>query len=462
MTAPRRVEQTSRAPSGARTANMPSPTEEEAPPSPRWRTRRAGPDAEADATATAVVTGLGVVAPNGVGTEAYWTATLAGRSGLGRMAAGTASPVRVAGRIETFIGAECLPSRLVVQTDRWSHLGLAAARMALDDAELDDRKLEALPGYELSVVTASSCGGAEFGQREIERLWTKGPRSVSAYQSIAWFYAATSGQVSIRHGMRGTCGVICTEQAGGLDAVGEARRLLKEGARVVVVGGTEAPLSPYAALAWATGRPVSRRADPERAFRPFDVDASGQVPGEGGAMLVIERAESAHARGARAYAEIVGYGASFDPVQETGRRRGLGAAAEQALADAGVPPDLVDVVFADASGDPDEDQEEADAINALFGPGQVPVAVPKTMTGRLGSGGGALDLAAAVLTIRDGVIPPMISVTEPAPWCELDLVRDVPRSVSVETALVLARGYGGFNAAVVVRRPGGTPMSKGV
>jgi act minimal PKS chain-length factor (CLF/KS beta) len=189
----------------------------------------------------AVVTGIGVTAPNGVGIEEYWAATLAGTSGLGPITRFDASRyrIRVGGEV-TGLGTLRVPGRLAVQTDRWSHLGFIAAELALADATVSPADL---PEYELAVVTASSSGGTEFGQREIEKLWSKGPMHVSAYQSIAWFYAATTGQLSIRYGMRGPCGVICSEQAGGLDSLAQARRLIRQGTRLVLSGGTDASLS---------------------------------------------------------------------------------------------------------------------------------------------------------------------------------------------------------------------------
>jgi act minimal PKS chain-length factor (CLF/KS beta) len=404
---------------------------------------------------TALVTGLGVTAPNGLGVEAFWAATVAGRSGIGRITRFDPNrySVRLAGEVRDFTAGEHLPGRLIAETDRWSHLGLAAAAMALDDAGVD---LAALPEYELGVVTAASSGGTDFGQREIEKLWSKGPEYVGVYQSIAWFYAATTGQVSIRHGMRGECGVICTEQAGGLDVAAQTRRVLDRGARLVLMGGTDASLCPYGLVAQTGNGRLSRRTDPATAYLPFDARACGYVPGEGGAMLVVEDAEAARARGHDgAYGELAGSAATFDPRPTSIRPPGLRRAAERALADAGLAPGDVDVVFADAAGVPELDRQEADAITAVFGPYGVPVTAPKTMTGRLYAGGGALDLAAALLAIRDQVIPPTVGCTEPARGCRLDLVRWA-RPATIRTVLLLARGYGGFNAALVVTAAGGS------
>src|SRR3984957_17607739 len=232
-------------------------------------------------TSTAVITGLGIVAPNGIGVPDYWAATLAGTSGIAPIARFDPAgyPVRLAGEVTEIDVAAQLPSRLVVQTDRWTHLGLYGAELALADAHADPA---AMAEYQLAVGTARSSGGTEFGQREISKLWQQSPGHVGAYQSIAWFYAATTGQISIRHQMRGPCGVIVTEQAGGLDALGQARRLLADDAKLVVTGGTDASLCPHGLVAQLSTGLLSSCADPARAYLPFDAAACGYLPGEGG------------------------------------------------------------------------------------------------------------------------------------------------------------------------------------
>ncbi|CAL9513292.1 Actinorhodin polyketide putative beta-ketoacyl synthase 2 [Streptomyces sp. enrichment culture] len=398
-----------------------------------------------------VVTGLGVIAPTGIGAVRHWESVLSGKSGLGRITRfdPTGYPVRVAGEVPGFRAGEQVPGRLVPQTDRFTHFALAAAEDALADAAADPATL---PEYEMAVVTASSSGGTEFGQHEMENLYQKGSSWVGAYQSIAWFYAATTGQVSIRHGMRGPCGVICGEQAGGLDALGQSRRLLDTGSRLVLSGGTDASLCPYGLVAQlSTGR-LSTEDDPARAYLPFDAAASGFVPGEGGAILVVENAEGARARGVPAYGELLGYAAGFDPTADgtTTDHSVLVSVVRRALADAGLAPGDVDVVFADASGTPAEDLAEARAITEVFGPGGVPVTAPKTLTGRLYAGGAALDVATALIALSAGVVPHTAGLGRPAPGCEIDLVLDRPRQTDPRTALVLARGHGGFTSALVL------------
>ncbi len=398
-----------------------------------------------------VVTGMGVAAPNGLGAERYWEATLEGRGGISRLTRFDVSEhqAQLAGQILDFDAAEHLPSRLLPQTDVSTRLALAAAQWALDDAKVDTATLT---DYDMGVVTSNASGGFEFTHREFKKLWSQGARSVSVYESFAWFYAVNTGQISIQHGMRGPSSALVAEQAGGLDAVGHARRTARRGTPLVVTGGVDSAFDPWGWVSHLSSGRVSRVTDPRRAYLPFDAGASGHVPGEGGAILVLEDAEAARWRGApRVYGEIAGYACTFDPPPGSSRPPGLRRAAEMALADAGITPEDIDVVFADAAGIPDLDRAEAAAISGLFSPHAVPVAAPKVLTGRLLSGGGPLDLVAALLSIRDDVIPATKGTTEVPEDYLIDLVRGKARPARVRAALVLARGRWGFNSAVVVR-----------
>ncbi|GAA1427806.1 ketosynthase chain-length factor [Streptomyces thermospinosisporus] len=400
-------------------------------------------------TATAVVTGLGVAAPNGLGTKAWGAAVLCGENGIRPVTRFDAAryPVRLVGEVPGFVAEEHVPSRLLPQTDRVTRLSLAAADEALADAGVDPAQL---PEYGAGVVTASSAGGFEFGQRELQALWSKGGRHVSAYQSFAWFYAVNTGQISIRHGLRGPSAALVTEQAGGLDAVAQARRQIRRGTRLVITGGVDSTLCPWGWAAHLAGGGLSTSDDPQLAYLPFDARASGHVVGEGGALLVLEEAGAARARGARIYGSISGYAATFDGA---GAPR-LADAARLALADAGVAAGEIDVVFADAAGERAADRAEAEALTEVFGAHRVPVTAPKSLTGRLLAGGASLDLAAALLALREQVIPPTSGVVRPAADCPVDLVTGTARrGVRLRNALVLARGRGGFNAAVVVGAP---------
>jgi minimal PKS chain-length factor (CLF/KS beta) len=401
-------------------------------------------------TARPVVTGIGVMAPTGLSVEEHWRATLAAQSAIRRVSRfdPTPYPAQLAGEVSGFVPSDRLPGRLIPQTDHMTRLALVAAEQALADAAVEPAKL---PEFDMGVITAASAGGFEFGENELRKLWSKGSSHVSAYQSFAWFYAVNTGQISIRHGMRGPSGVLVSDQAGGLDAIAQARRQLRGGTALVISGGVDGAICSWGWVGQLASRRLSTCKDPDRAYLPFDAQATGHVPGEGGALLIMEDPQAARRRGAPApYGQVSGYAATFDPKPGSGREPGLRRAIIGALDDAEVDPGQIDVVFADAAGLPALDSAEASAIGAVFGPGGVPVTVPKTMTGRLYAGAASLDVATALLSIRGQVIPPTINV-EPSPEYELDLVTDRPRPANLRTALVLARGYGGYNSALVVQ-----------
>ncbi|MFE5948493.1 ketosynthase chain-length factor [Streptomyces sp. NPDC056480] len=396
------------------------------------------------------VTGLGIVAANGVGVEEYWKATLAGASGVGRITRFDSSgyPSQLAGEVREVDFTAHLTPALLAQTDTITRLALVAADLAFEDAGFQPGQL---PDWQTGAVTASTCGGFEFGQRELSNLWSKGPQYVSAYQSFAWFYAVNSGQLSIRHALKGPSSVVVSDQAGGLDAVAIGARQMAKGARLVIAGGIDSRLCPWSWVAEMAGGRMSTCNDITLAYRPFEADACGGVPGEGGALLVLEEADSARQRpAAHVYGLITGHASTFDARPGTPGGPGLERAVRLALERAGCTAGDIDVVFADAAGLPALDQVEADTLASVFGPRGVPVTAPKTMTGRVGAGAGPLDVATALLSLREQVIPPTIhTVGTPA----LDLVRCTPRPALLSRALILARGYPGFNSALVVTAP---------
>ncbi|MEU6351693.1 ketosynthase chain-length factor [Streptomyces sp. NPDC047072] len=402
-------------------------------------------------TVRSVITGIGVLAPNGLGTEEYWKALLAGENGIAELTRFDTSghPAHLAGEIRDFDAAEHLPSRLLPQTDISTRYAVVAADWALADAGIDADS--GVADYDMGVVTSTSQGGFDFTHREFRKLWHQGPEYVSVYESFAWFYAVNTGQISIRNGMRGPSAALVGEQAGGLDAIGHARRTVRRGTRMVLSGGVDSAFDPWGWSAQSAGGRVSTADDPGRAYLPFDSAARGHVPGEGGAVLIVEDAVSARERGAeRTYGEIAGYAATFDPAPGSGRPPGLRRAAELALADAGLAPSDIGVVFADAAGIRSLDAAEAEALRGIFGPYGVPVTAPKTLTGRMYAGGGPADVVAALLALRDQVVPATAHTTSVPEEYGLDLVRGEPRSVRAGAALVLARGRHGFNSAVVL------------
>ncbi|GLZ42032.1 beta-ketoacyl synthase N-terminal-like domain-containing protein [Actinokineospora sp. NBRC 105648] len=404
---------------------------------------------------TAVITGLGVVAPTGLDTAAFWRSALAGVDGVGRITRFDPAryPVRRAGEVVGFDPRSSVEARVLVQTDLWTHFALAATQQALTEAALDPA---AGSGFEIGVTTSASSGGNAFGQREIEALWARGPRFVGPYQSIAWFYAASTGQISINRGLRGPCAVVSSEAAGGLDALGHSRGVIRAGGRVQVTGGTEAPVSPYA-LTCQLKSDLLSTSD----YRPFSRHARGYLPGEGGAVLVVEEAGHAAARGARPLARIAGHAATFagPPGDGVGWTRGadaVAAAIRFALADADISATQVDAVFADGMGVPAADAAEVAGLRAALGPraARVPVTAVKAGLGRAYSGAAALEATAAVLALRDGLVPPTPGLAAADVDHDIDLVTGGARAADLRHVLVLARGYGGFTSALVLAAAG--------
>ncbi|MFG3022705.1 ketosynthase chain-length factor [Streptomyces sp. NPDC048254] len=401
----------------------------------------------------AAVTGIGVVAPNGTSTETFWKSVQEGRNVLDKVTRDGCEhlPMKVAGEVRDFDPAAAVEERLIVQTDRFTHFAMAAADLALEDARLGRADTEGSP-FDIGVVTAAGSGGGEFGQRELQQLWGKGSRFVGPYQSIAWFYAASTGQISIRRGFKGPCSVVAADEAGGLDALAHAARAVRRGTDVIVAGSTEAPIAPYSMVCQLGYQELSRETDPTRAYRPFTEQACGFVPAEGGAMLVVEDIGSARERGLPVRATLDGHASTFTGASRWAESRaGLAQAIRGALAEAGCAPEEVDVVFADALGVPEADRAEALAIaDALGAHGRrVPVTAPKTGIGRGYCAAPVLDTAAAVLAMEHGLIPPTPGVHD---IChDLDLVTGSARAVAPRTALVLSRGLMGSNSALVLR-----------
>jgi minimal PKS chain-length factor (CLF/KS beta) len=405
-------------------------------------------------TPRAVITGVGVVAPSGIGAATHWRTVLAGEHRLGPISLfdPTPYPTRLAGQVPDFDATRYADQRRLVQTDRWTHLGFAATALALADAGLPE---VARDPYRHGVALASSSGGNLFGQRELQRLWSQPARTVGAYQSIAWFYAATVGQLSIHHQFKGACAVLAAEAAGGLDSLAHAGRAIRHGTPVMIAGGTECPLSPYALTCQIRNGLLSTVRDPERAYRPFDVDATGYVPGEGGAVFVVEDLHHARERGApHIYAEVAGWAAGHDARHTTvdggGDPQRYATVLRLALERAGTDPDEVDLVVPDALGVPAFDRSEAQAFRLVFGARTPPVSTQKPLIGRAHQGASAIDVATALLAMRHGVLPVSAGPARPAAGCELDFVR-ATRPARLAAVLVGARGYDGFNSAVLLR-----------
>jgi 3-oxoacyl-[acyl-carrier-protein] synthase II len=404
------------------------------------------------------ITGLGLVTPLGIGADENWRNALAGKSGIGRPSEGRDPdlPVKVVGEVPGFEATDFITKKLTVRSDRNTHFSFAACQEALADAGLDPEQEDK---QRVGLVLASNYGGTSYYLENLERLHQKGPSFVSAYMATAWIPSAPVGQLSIFYGFTGYSKTLVNDSAGGLDAIGAGYAAIRRGdSDVIIAGGFEAALADTAMVAIATFDQVCRDApEPARAFRPFNSERLGIVVAEGGAIVLLEELERARARGATVYAEVCGFAQTSDAVHlerfaEDGEQ--YARAMRLALGQAGVEPGDVDYVSAEGRATPEGDRSEARAIlRGLDGRGpDVPVSAPKSMTGNSLAGAGAIDTAFAALALRGGVIPPTINIEQLDPELGLNVVANEPLRTELTTVLVLARGTGGVNSALVLRR----------
>ncbi len=399
----------------------------------------------------AVITGLGVVSSAGMGEKALWGTALSGESRIGPISLFDASsyPVQVAGEVPDFDVATYLDKGRAAQMDRWSYLGMAACELAIDSAGLPATSADP---YGAGVCLASSSGGNIFGQHELQRLWSDERRTVSAYQSIAWFYAATVGQASIRHQYKFQSSVLVSEAAGAIDSVAQAARSVRRGGQVVLAGATECPLSPYALVCHLEGGLLAPIGLDTRGYAAYTDDACGHVLGEGGAVFTVEPHGRAAARGADVRAEIAGWAATHDGLpwmaEEVGHDH-LARAIELALGRAGLEAGDVAAVVPDAVGVARFDRAEARALQAVGV--TAPVSSIKPAIGRGTQGAAAIDIAMAVLMLEHDTVPAFAGAPGPDAGFGLDLATQA-RPLTGDHVLVVARGRDGFNSALVVSR----------
>lgn len=403
-----------------------------------------------------VITGVGVVAPNGLGKEEFWHATQAGRSGIGpiRRFPTDDLPLRVAGEVVDFSVENYIDRKLANRTDRMTHFALAAIQEAMSDARL---VLEQEDPQRVGAVIANTQGGIEYALRQIAALHTRGPRAMSVYTAIAWLQVANVGQASIRFGFQGYCKTPVNDTASGLDAVGLAFRAIARGAAdVLITGGCEAILNPYPLLIW-TRRGHCAVGDDPCMYRPFDRRAAGFVLAEGAGICILEEYEHARRRDAHVYAEIAGYGQTNDApglVPPSSQGRHYARAMSLALQEGNVATKDIAYISLDGRALPSSDRGEAEALRATFGTDleYLPVSVPRTMLGHSHAAAGALDTITALLALQYGLIPPTINCEELVPDYGLNLVRGEARPLSQPAVLLGGRGVGGANAVLALRR----------
>ena len=402
------------------------------------------------------ITGLGVCSPIGTGVEKFWTALIAGCSGIDRITLFDASNLRtrIAGEVKDLDAENRIPSRALKRSARFTQLALVAAFECIADAGLEEGDAR----EDVAVVAGSGIGGFEFLNREHEVFLARGPGRFHPLTVPIIIPNMAAGAIAMETGCRGPNLCVTTACASGASSIGAALDLLRLGrCDTALAGGAESTISAFAVDGYCQLRALSTRNDtPKTASRPFSVDRDGFVLAEGAAFLMLETEERAKARGAKVYAELLGYGATGDGHHQTApdpAGRGAIRALKMALADARVAPEDVEVVNAHGTSTPLNDATETKVIKQVFGDHAKHLMVPatKSMTGHSLGAASAIEAVASVLTIGRGIVHPTINLHEPDPDCDLDYVPLTAREAKVRVVASNAFGFGGHNAVLVFR-----------
>jgi 3-oxoacyl-[acyl-carrier-protein] synthase II len=404
-----------------------------------------------------VVTGLGVVTALGHDVHSFWTSLLAGRSGVRRVTlfdpAGFAS--QIGAEVRDWDAAQHMDPKEVRRNDRYTHFGCVAARQAVADSGIEMAKAD---GDRVGVIIGSGIGGMYTFESQLKVLTERGPRKVSPFTIPSLIGNMCAGLVAIEHGARGPNFGLVSACATGTHALGEAGHAIRRGdADVMIAGGSEAAITPFAYASFCSMKAMSTRNDaPEKASRPFDRGRDGFIMGEGAGVVVLESLEHARARGARIYCELAGYAASSDAfhiTQPDPEGRGLSLAMRRAMESAGAVPEQIDYLNAHGTSTPYNDKFETLAIKQVFGAHarQLAISSTKSMTGHLLGAAGGIESVICVKTIESQLIAPTINLEDPDPECDLDYVPNVARPARVRTVLSNNLGFGGQNAAIIFR-----------
>jgi 3-oxoacyl-(acyl-carrier-protein) synthase len=403
-----------------------------------------------------VITGLGVVAANGIGKEAFWHAASRGISGIKAISRFPTSdlPISVAGEISDFAVNNYIERKLINRTDRMTHFAFAAVQQALQDAKL---VLEQENPQRVGAVIANTVGGVEYLLEQARTLYSRGPRFMSVYSAIAWLQVANVGQISIRHNIQGYCKTPVNDAVSGLNSLGMAYRAIRrKAADVIIAGGCEAFLHPFVLFVLAHSGYAALGDDPN-AYRPFDRRAAGLLVAEGAGVCILEEYEHARQRGASIYGEIVGYGQTNDAhglLAPSSNGAQYARAIRLVMQEAQLQPQDIGYFSLDGQAIPSSDQGEAEALHMVFGGelARLPVSVPRTMLGHSYAAAGTLDAITALLALEHGLIPPTINCEEPEPRYRLNLVQREARPLSGSVVLLGGRAIGGANVALALQK----------
>lgn len=405
-----------------------------------------------------VVTGLGLVIPNGIGVETAWRNICEGRSGIGPITRFDASgfETRIAGEVKGFEPERYVEKKEIKKMDLFVLYALAATQEALEDANF---AITPENGERVGVIVGTGLGGLPTLEKYHQILLEKGPSRISPFFIPTLIANMAAGQIAIRFGAKGPNTCVVTACATGAHSIGDAFRAIRYGdADAIIAGGTEANLTPLTVGGFNAMKALSTRNDtPEKASRPFEKNRDGFVVAEGAGIVILEELEHALKRNARIYAELVGYGYTSDAYHITAPSPGGEGAARcmrMALRDAGKKPEEVAYINAHGTSTALNDLTETEAIKTVFGEHayRLAVSATKSMTGHLLGAAGSTEAIFTVLSIRDGILPPTINYEEPDPQCDLDYVPNVARHASVDVAISNAFGFGGTNATLVFQK----------
>ncbi len=405
-----------------------------------------------------VVTGIGLISPVGIGVEVNWANLLAGKSGIDRITRFDASQhaSKIAGEVKGFNPLDFIEKKDIRKMDPFIQYATAAAELAVIDCGVDPGRLQ---GERTGVYVGSGIGGIEAIANNVLTLHEKGPGRVSPFFLISGIINEASGAISIRYKARGPNLANATACATSTHSIGDSYRMVSRGdADIMIAGGTEAPVTPLGIAGFTAMRALSSRNDePHRASRPFDAERDGFVVSEGAGILILEELELALERGAKIYAEIIGYGLSGDayhPSAPCVDGEGAFLCMKSALADAGIFPEDVDYINAHGTSTPWNDKIETLAIKRTFGDHAYRMAVgsSKSMTGHLLGAAGALEAAVCVLSLKDQILCPTINYENPDPECDLDYVPNTSRPTELVHALSNSFGFGGTNGSLLFRK----------
>jgi 3-oxoacyl-[acyl-carrier-protein] synthase II len=405
-----------------------------------------------------VITGLGLVTPIGIGVEETWQALCAGKSGVAEITRFDASQhaTKIAAEVKEFHPEDFLPKKDAKRTSLFISFAMAATQMALEDSAL---QITSANSHRIGVLTGCGLGGLSILEEITRVVDTKGPKRVTPFFIPMMIGNMAPGMISIRFGAKGPNASVATACAAGSHAIGDAYNLIKRGAAdAMIAGGVESTITPTGIAGFNAMKALStRNDDPKRASRPFDRDRDGFVVGEGSGILILENLEDARERGARIYAEVIGYGMSGDGYHITSPPpdgEGAVRCMEAALQDAGITYQAVDYINAHGTSTPLNDLYETRAIKTVFKDRAyaIPISSTKSMTGHLLGGAGGIEGVFSSLAIHHGIIPPTINYENQDEACDLDYVPNVARNQPIGIAMSNSFGFGGTNAAVIFKK----------